>query len=447
MTVAVTRNMAEWIAAADDPPTTKARRAASHAILDWVGVTLAARGDPGLGPLLAEADEQAGTGGAPVLAASGRYPPAVAARINGAASHLLDFDDVNTRMRGHPTVAILPAVWAAGRDRPGAAIVDALVAGTEIACALGEMMGETHYHRGFHTTATVGAVAAAAGVCRLLGTDAETTARALSLAATEASGLRAMFGTMGKPLHAGLAAERGVMAARWAMAGLSAPENAIEAANGFGDTLSDRFDPRPIRPDRHRPFGIEENLFKRHAACYYTHSAIEAARRIAQAAPYDPAAIARVTIGLQPALFDVCDIAEPRTGLEVKFSIRHLVAMALLGRDTSTPGAFCDALAGDETIGALRARIIVAPLETDNRMLSRVTVERHDAEPVIETHDAGVPETDLDAQEQALLDKFNRLARPVLGDRAAEVAARLVSIEEAACFDAVLAPCIAEAAS
>ena len=446
MTVAVTRNLAEWIAASNDPPPTRARRAASHAILDWVGVTLAAAGDPELRPLLAEAKEQAGTGGAPVLVASDHYPPAVAARINGTASHLLDFDDVNTRMRGHPTVAILPAIWAAGRDRPGAAIVDALIAGTEIACALGEMMGETHYHRGFHTTATVGTVAAAAGVCRLLGTDAETTARALSLAATEASGLRAVFGTMGKPLHAGLAAERGVMAARWAMAGLSAPQNAIEAVNGFGPVLSESFAPRPIRPDRDRSFGIEDNLFKRHAACYYTHSAIEAARRIAQAAPLDPEAIARVTIGLQPALFDVCDIVEPRTGLEVKFSIRHLVAMALLGRDTSTPGAFCDALAGDETIRALRARITVVQLDTDNRMLSSVTVDRHAAAPVTETHDAGVPETDLDAQEQALVGKFVRLAGPALGDRADDVAARLVAIEAAGSFDAVLAERVAELA-
>ena len=104
------------------------------------------------------------------------------------ASHALDFDDINKRMRGHPSVAILPALLAAGPARSGTELIDALIVGTEVACIVGEMMGETHYLRGFHTTATVGTVAAAAAVARLLRCDADQTASALSIAATRAAG-------------------------------------------------------------------------------------------------------------------------------------------------------------------------------------------------------------------------------------------------------------------
>lgn len=435
----VTRDLARWIARADDPPSAEALTAARHAMLDWIGVTLAAAGEPDLEPVLAEARDQQTADGAPLVVSAARFPPPIAARINGTASHLLDFDDINKRMRGHPTVAVLPAVLACARRRRTADVLDALVAGTEVACSLGEMLGETHYLRGFHTTATVGTVAAAAAVCRLLAVDEDGTARALSLAATQAAGLRAMFATVAKPLHAGLAAERGVLAARWALAGLSAPRDGLEAPQGFGPVLSARFAPQPIRPDRDRPFGIEENVFKRHAACYYTHSAIEAALALAERAPLPPRAQADIRVGLQPALFDVCDIAEPKTGLEVKFSIRHLVAMALLGRDSTTSAAFTDALARDPEVCAMRAQVRVLPLRTDNRMLASVTIEPAGAAPVTTTLDVSRPETDPQARQLRLVGKFRRLAAPRLGPRTDTLIARLLEADGAAPVDALLA--------
>jgi len=416
-----TADIAAWIARTDDPPSPRALRTAGHAVLDWAGVTLAANSDPLVELLIDDAEP----GSREVVGRTERLAPTAAARVMGAASHALDFDDINKRMRGHPSVAILPALLAAGDGD----LADALVAGTEVAAILGEMLGASHYEHGFHTTGTVGTVAASAAVCRLRRADQETTARALSLAATQASGLRAMFGTMAKPLHAGLAAERGLRAAQWAMAGMTAPTDGIEHPQGFGPVLSAGFAALPIRAQAAAPFAIEENVFKHHAACYYTHSAMEAARILGKGLNVQD--ITGVTIGLQEPLLTVCDIAAPKTGLEVKFSVRHLVAMTLLGRDTADPGAFNDELASDPEIAAVRSRIVSKHSETTNRMEAFVRIERRQAPPLEMHCDVSAPVQDLDAQETALVSKFAQLAGPLLGDQTDAVAQVLLSAESA----------------
>jgi len=426
---AVTTDLANWIAREHDQPSPRALRAARHAVLDWAGVALAGASDELVALLIEDAMDISARQTCPVIGTPVRLSAPAAARVNGAASHVLDFDDINKRMRGHPTVAILPALLSAAKDRCGADLLDALITGTEVACCLGETLGEAHYLKGFHTTATVGTVAAAAGVCRLLALDAATTRRALSLAATQAAGLRAMFGTMGKPLHAGLAAERGLMAARWAVRGITAPEDGIENPLGLGPVLSDRFAPRPMRPDTSAPFGIEDNVFKRHAACYYTHSAIEAADELVRTHEFSEEEVRHVDVGLQPALHTVCDIVTPKTGLEVKFSVRHLVAMRLAGRDTSDPACFTEATATDPALAALRQRVGVSGLDTGNRMLARVTITLADGQRLECTRDVSEPADDLARQEDELKAKFVSLARGALGSRAERMAGRILALD------------------
>ncbi|WP_299658115.1 MmgE/PrpD family protein [uncultured Tateyamaria sp.] len=427
----VTAELARWIARRDDPPSPRARRAAQQALLDWTGVALAGADEPLVAHLIADAQSDGCRGHHPIIGHEMRVTAPQAARINGASSHALDFDDINKRMRGHPSVAIVPAILAGAQEHADADIVDAFVTGTEVACMLGEMMGEAHYARGFHATATIGTVAAAAGVCRVINADADTSGRALSLAATQASGLRAMFGTMAKPLHAGLAAERGLMAARWAARGMSAAADGIGDDVGFGPALSEDFAPLPIRPDMSASFGIEGNVFKYHAACYYTHSAIEAVAQLRRKFELRTADIDRVLIQLKPGLEGVCDIVEPTTGLEVKFSVRHLVAMVLAGRDTTDPTTFKDALAADGVLCALREKVDVAPLHTDNRMEAATRITLRDGTTHEQRLDVSAPASDLDEQETRLRQKFVRLAHPRLGNRARDVADQILAIESA----------------
>lgn len=426
----VTANLARWIAEASDPPTPRARRAAQQALLDWAGVCLAGAKDPLVDLLIHDALQQTGRGKSFLPGRLETLFPDAAARVMGAASHALDFDDINKRMRGHPSVAILPALLAPGPTEGD--LIDAFIAGTEVACCLGEMLGPSHYEAGFHTTATVGTIAAAAAVCRLEAAEENVTQRALSLAATQASGLRAMFSTMAKPLHAGLAAESGLRAARWAAMGITAPTDGLESAQGFGPALSAEFTPIPIRADKIATFGIEENVFKHHAACYYTHSAIEAVLNLNETTGFRVEEIAEISVGLQPPLLTVCDIVEPTTGLEAKFSVRHLVAMALLDYDTANPDVFTDALANDPEVRSLRAKVKVIPRETSNRMEAKVRVTLGDQRRIETLCDVSAPAADLDAQEQALMKKFGRLAQPSLGSQTEHAGRSLLAAKSSA---------------
>ena len=178
--------------------------------------------------------------------AAGRSPPcwdrpggcrsASAAIVNGAASHALDFDDVNLAMPGHPSVAILPALLALAEERgsSGADVLTAFVAGYELQCRIGRTIAPGHYDGlGFHATATVGSFGAAASCAHLLRLDADQFATALGIAGTQAAGLKSMFGTMCKPLHAGKAAYHGVMAAKLAARGFTSRLGRHRVRAGF----------------------------------------------------------------------------------------------------------------------------------------------------------------------------------------------------------------------
>lgn len=432
----VTRDLAEWVAGTPaEGVSVRALQAASHAVLDWTGVTIAGAHEPLVEIMVADAVDEGGAGRVPLIGRPERLPAGVAALINGSASHALDYDDINKRLTGHPTVAILPAVLAvaAERDLTGAAVLDALTIGTEIACSLGEMMGHGHYTRGYHITATVGCVAAAAASARAMGLDTDQTARALAISASLASGVKANFGTMVKPLHAGRAAEGGLRAARWAARGFTANLAALEADQGFGRTLSPDFRPQPARPDPSAPWAIEGNVYKYHAACYFTHSAIEAATEIRSVHGLAPENIETVTVRAPAQHQLVCDITAPSTGLEVKFSIRHLVAMALSDIALDDPEIFSDETAARDDLRALRDRTAFKPVEHNSLMAAEVSVQTKDGRDLTAFADVSTPASDLDAQQVRLRAKFLALTGSSLGvDRAAELATLVLTIGEAA---------------
>lgn len=152
---------------------------------------------------------------------------------------MLDYDDVHGSVRGHPTIAIIPAllsVAAEGKVRADA-LISAYIVGLETMARLGLAMGTKHYEAGFHATATLGTIGAAAAIAHLPEFDVSTTAIALGLAATQSAGLRLQFGFDAKPLHAGLAARAGLTAARLAEAGFLGAPDFIDNANGFSKPL------------------------------------------------------------------------------------------------------------------------------------------------------------------------------------------------------------------
>jgi 2-methylcitrate dehydratase PrpD len=409
---------------------------ARHCLLDWLGCALAGTREP-LSAILR--DEIGGTAGEASLIGGGRAAARDAALVNGAAGHALDFDDTHTGMGGHPTAPVLPAALALAESRgaTGAALLAAFVAGLEVECRLGLYMGAEHYRLGWHSTGTLGTVGAAAAAAHLLELDETRWRQALGIAATQAAGLKASFGTMAKPLHAGNAARNGLFAAQIAARGFVGAPDAIDAPQGLAAAAANgRADAEKLHGAGDR-FLIIDTLFKYHAACYLTHAGINAASSLRGA--IEPAVIESVELRVNPSLLSVCAIPEPRTGLELKFSLRGTTAMALLGVETADLASFSDAQARDAALVRLRdrVRLVTDPSLASTRAIVSVAGqgEQRRAE-----YDSGLPERDLGRQWQRLLAKFRGLATPIIGARAAEhVIATVATIEQADSLKELLA--------
>ena len=391
---------------------------ARQCMLDYLACAIAGASDDLATILLEEMQEQGGGAAATVVARGAKLPALSAALVNGAASHALDFDDVNLAMPGHPSVAILPGLFALAETRGsnGADVLAAFVAGYELQCRIGRMIAPGHYDvLGFHATATVGSFGAAAACAHLLGLDGDRFALALGIAGTQAAGLKSMFGTMCKPLHAGKASYNGLLAAKLAARGFTSRADIVECAQGFARTHSPDFHPERALETPPNGWYIRNNLFKYHAACYMTHAPIEAARTLREQYGVTPAQVERIRLRIDEASDRICNIPAPRTGLEAKFSLRLTTAMGLAGVDTGRMSTYSEATAADPALAALRDK-----LEFDFRRdmpstLAELEVLLTDGRRLTAQHDSGVPMTDVAAQGARLEAKFAALVEPVLG--------------------------------
>jgi 2-methylcitrate dehydratase PrpD len=414
-------------------------------VLDTLGCALAGAADPLAAILFDEMAEQGGAAQATVIGRRARLPAASAALVNGAAAHALDFDDVNLAMPGHPSVAILPALLALAQalGSGGAAVATAFVAGYELQCRIGRMLAPGHYDGiGFHATATLGSFGAAASCAHLLGLDAARTATALGIAGTQAAGLKSMFGTMCKPLHAGKAAYHGLLAARLAARGFTSRDDVLECAQGFARTHGPDFDPEAGLTDPGPGGYLRANLFKYHAACYLTHAPIEAARSLIVAHGLTPERIDHVVLRVDNALDRVCNIADPRTGLEAKFSLRQTLAMALGGVETGALESFSETHTADPRLAALRDKVRFDFQSGWTHSRAELDVYLTDGTRLTAKHDSGVPAPDVAEQGQRVAAKFMALAAPVLGEtQAADLRATVDRLETLSEVDTLMGLC------
>src|SRR6266478_2053617 len=398
----------------DDLPAA-ASAIARQCVLDYLVVALAGAADPLVRILLDELIEAAGAPQAGIIGHNTRLPALSAALVNGAASHALDYDDVNMAMPGHPSVAILPALLALAelKGSSGREVITAFVAGYETACRIGAALQPGHYNLGFHATSTVGSFGAAAACARLLGVDTAATATALGVAGTQAAGLKSQFGTMCKPFHAGKAAQNGLLAARLAARGFTSRADIVECVQGFALTHGPDFAPAAALATPAGGFHLLANLFKSPAACYFTHAPIECARRLRQEHGLTSDMIAGITLRIDTSCDRVCNIATPVDGLQSKFSLRQTVAMALAGVDTASLGAYSAENARDPGLVALRERIHFEWQNNWPQTLSELELDLVDGRHVSARHDAGIPAPDIAAQGERLATKFDALVEPV----------------------------------
>jgi 2-methylcitrate dehydratase PrpD len=399
---------------------------ARQCLLDWFAVALAGSTEQGPRTLL-EALSAAGEAADGVATAVGhraRLAPRQAALVNGTSAHVLDFDDVNLSYVGHVSVTVLPATLALAEqlDASVASLLTAFVAGYETACRAGVALGREPYLRGHHITATVGVIGAAAACARLLELQVGDTARALGIAASSAAGLKCNFATMTKSLHAGQASATGLLAALLAQRGFSASATAIEAPQGLASALGVEL--TPAEPPR--GWHMRENLFKHHASCYFTHSALEGLRALNTEAAIAPSQIERVTLHVGELERGACAIPQPATALEVKFSIAHLAAMVLLGRSTT---AIDDHSARDEQVIELRSLVELVEDGVEGEP-TLVEVALRGGEVRRARRDLTAPARDLREQRRRLHEKFLALSEPVLGGAGALALAEAVGEQD-----------------
>ncbi|MFN3232023.1 MAG: MmgE/PrpD family protein [Alphaproteobacteria bacterium] len=293
-----------------------------------------------------------GADGCAVVGHAKRLAAPWAALVNGAAGHALDFDDNFDPSKSHPSTVLVPALLALGEQegKSGRACIDAYIAGLQIMGRVGQGLNPTHRDRGWHATSTVGAVGAAAACARLLKLDTDGCARALSLATSMAGGFMSQFGTMAKPLHAGLAAKAGVMAASLARQGVTASEETLEGKTSMQglmvgpdyEELRDRLTHfehgHALRYETERvgePLLILEHKFrvKRFPCCGVSHRAMDGLLDLMAAHGFSRSDVKNLRIRLPQLHQNNLMHHDPKTSLEAKFSQEYTIACILLTGD------------------------------------------------------------------------------------------------------------------
>lgn len=394
---------------AASPPGPDQGRIASHCLLDWVAACLGGSGSEAVAILHRMIRDERGINEAPLLGFATRGTARQSALLNGTASHVMDLDDVHLQSRVHPSCVVWPAIFAlAGRFQPSRDdAFSAFVAGVEMQSRMGRLIGNAHYAKGWHNTATLGTFGATAAAARLLRLDVAAQLNALGLAATMAAGIRASFGTMAKSFHAGRAAEAGLQAALLASAGFT---GATDDPLRLYARLTSDGDPSPedlsscLRTDC-AP-AIRQVIFKYSASCYGTHAPIEAATRLS----VTPAPGDGIIVEVEPQYLSVCNISYPSDVTEARFSIKSCVALALLGRDLLADESYAEATRDSGPVAQLRDRIEVRAGSDIPRANARLTLLRGDADPVVVMADASAPETDLMRQEARLCIKAKKVS-------------------------------------
>jgi 2-methylcitrate dehydratase PrpD len=404
--------------------------AARNAFVDWLGVTLGGSDQPIVTALLDGLEP--GSGPSRVVGRALRAVPSLAALVNGSAAHALELDDIYAPGLFHPGAPVIAAALAVAdqHDVTFGRLLRAVIVGYEVGGRLSADLGPSHY-RHWHTTGTAGAVAAAAAVGDVVELDTMRLAHALALAATTAGGLQQTFRSdaAGKPLHAGAAAQAGVVAVAAARGGVTGATNVLEGPAGFAAATGTTTDWAVSRSGLDTPLVIERITVKPYPCCGHTFAAIDAALEL-RALGVSLEAVEEIVIETYATAVATAGIAAPRTDAERRFSLAHLVSSALvLGSD----GMFAAAALTDPVVHRLVPRVrLVVDEQYDERFPARrgarvqlvLTDGRRLA--VDEPDRSGSPERPLSADR--LADKFISTAGPVLGERARAAHAAVLAL-------------------
>jgi 2-methylcitrate dehydratase PrpD len=388
--------------------------------LDWIGSAIAGRNERPVRILERFAREMGPSEGpSEVLPSRRRTTPLFAALVNGAASHVVEQDDLHNASVFHPATVVFPATLAAAQqtDASGRDLISASVVGYEAGVRVGSFLGRSHY-RVFHTTGTAGTLAAAAAVSHLLGSDEETTLHALGSAGTQAAGLWEFLrdAADSKQLHTAKAASDGLLAAYIARDGFTGAEHILEGERGMAAGMSSDADPEKLVEGLGERWAVLETSFKYHASCRHTHPAADALLEGMREHGLAADDITRARARVHAAAIDVLGpVSDPRTIHQSKFSMGFVLAL-IAKRGSAGINDFTEEALRDPELRDFSERVeMVLDPEVDaaypRRWIGLVEIETTDGEHI--TSRVEVPKGD----------PGNSLSREELEDKARSLAA------------------------
>jgi 2-methylcitrate dehydratase PrpD len=369
-----------WLAETPADWPEAAWEAAHRAFIDTVAVAVPGAAEP-VAKMVFETVRAWGSGTSTAILQGARLPAPWAALVNGAAAHALDFDDNFDPAKAHASAVLVPAILALAEQQgaSGRACLDAYVAGLQILGRVGQGVNPAHRNRGWHATATVGAIGAAAACARLLGLDARQAAFAVSISTSMAAGSMAQFGTMAKPLHAGLAAKSGILAAGLASAGIDAGLDTLDGPTGMNrlmvgpdyEQLRDslafvehgqnlRFETEQVgEPLLLLSSGLKLKLFPN---CGSAHRAMDGLLALREAHGFAAHEVAAIHVRAPVTHFNNLMYTDPSDALQARFSLEYALA-CLLVTGNCTLADFTEAAAARPDLQALYPRIHRHPVD------------------------------------------------------------------------------------
>lgn len=409
---------------------------AKRAVIDWFASLYPGLSADPLSQLEAVLREDLDHGRARL--GNGRAATARAAALyNGAAAHAAEVDDSFRDAMYHPGAATIAAALSASQDNGanGQDFLRALVLGYEVSTRIGVVMGRPHY-RFWHNTGTVGVFGAAAAAGGALRLGSRPFAHALATAATFAAGLQQAFrmDSMSKPLHAGRAAEGGLLAAQMAAQGVTGSLDVLDGEAGLGHAMSNGPDWSQVGASLGRDFHITRLTFKNHIGCGHTFAAIDGALALREQYGLKAEDIAHVQVDTYKPALDIACYEDPKTANEARFSLRYVVATAL------TRGSVRLAAYEGEQLGDTRTRELMQRIDvrTDpeidaafpGQRSARLVVATRSGEKLVHFQPNRKGDPELPLSDAELESKFTELAAPILGsERAASLLNRLRALE------------------
>ncbi|CAN5656094.1 MmgE/PrpD family protein [soil metagenome] len=437
----VTEQLADWIVGLKGDAIPEAvRREGLRTFVNWTGCAVGGASHATVDRALAAVAPFAGKPSSTVLGRGERLDAPHAALVNGISSHVLDYDDTHLRTIIHPAGPVASALLGLAELRPmsGRDLLTAMLVGIEVECRIGNAVYPQHYDRGWHITGTAGVFGAAAATGKAIGLSAQRMRWALGLAATQAAGLREMFGTMTKSFHPGRAAQNGMMAALLAEAGFDSSERAIEAPRGFARVMSDKQDWHEITDGLGSRWEAALNSYKPFACGIVIHPTIDGCLQIRGEIGERVHAIASVKLTAHPLVLELTGKRAPRTGLEGKFSVFHAAACALL-RGDGAPTAFTDEVANLPEIVALRDKTDAAASPDCHEASVDIEIAFEDGSTMTRHVERAIGSREVPLTDAQIDEKFAGQAALVIGE--ADTAALL-----AQCWALEGLPCAADVA-